>query len=789
MLSHLDRKLLRDLRHLAGQALSVGLVMACGLAMMIMTRSLIRSLESERDRYYDRYRFAHVFAQLKRAPNSLTAEIAALPGVAAVEPAVARYVTLDLPDIAEPAVGLINSLPKHGAEPTLNRLFLRSGRLPEVERRNEVVVGEAFADAHRLRPGDRVAAVLNGSKVDLQITGIVLSPEFIFESRPGAALPDNRTFGVFWMPYEQLATAFNLDGAFNKISVALAVGAREAPVIAALDRLLEPYGGLKAYGRDNPPSHERLRDEIRELQGLAVAYPLVFLSVAAFMVNAVMTRQIALQREQIAILKAFGYSNLQVGLHFFKFALAIVTGGVVLGTAGGIALGQGLVDLYHQFFRFPELRFELAAGSLVGAAAVSALAAFVGVFGAVKKAVELPPADAMRPEPPATYRRALLERLGIDRWFTPAFRMSLRNLERKPVNAGLTCLALALATGILVIPNAFRDGINYVLDYQWDVVQRQEATLSLVEPGPARVLNDFRALPGVVHAEPFRAVPVELRSGAVTRRVGIIGLTAEGLLTRIIDAHGRPLVAPPNGIVVSAKLAEVLGVVPGDQVQVRVLEGKRTTQPITVAALAEDFAGMAAYADLEVLNRVLGEGDRITGAYVSVAGGQWNEFLTALKKAPRIAGVAIKRTLRDSFRDTTAKSISLLQTIYLVFATTVAFGIVYNSARISMSERSRELATLRVVGFTQGEVGAVLVGELVLLTLVALPIGLLLGAGGAKLILAAMNTELVRLPLILTLGNFAFAVLVALVATTLSALWACRKLNHLDLVGVLKAHD
>lgn len=426
MISGLDRKLLRDLRHLKGQALAVGLVMACGLAMMMMTRSLIRSLEDERDGYYDAHRFAHVFANLKRAPLAIAQEAAALPGVAAVEPSVARYVTLDLPGLAEPAMGLINSLPKLGATPVLNRLFLRSGRLPEPERRHEVAVGEAFAEANHLHPGDRVAAILNGSKVELRITGVVLSPEFVFESRPGAALPDNKTFGVFWMPYESLATAYSLDGAFNKLALALSPGASESATIAAVDRLLAPYGGLGAFGRDNHPSHVRVRDEIAVLRALAVVYPIVFLGVAAFMVNSVMSRQIALQREQIAILKAFGYTNLQVGLHFFKFSLVIVALGLVLGTLGGFVLGQGLVDMYHQFFRFPALGFRPATGTFVVALLASSFAAFVGVFGAVRKAVRLPPAEAMRPEPPASYRRALLERLGVDRWFTPSLRMSLR---------------------------------------------------------------------------------------------------------------------------------------------------------------------------------------------------------------------------------------------------------------------------------------------------------------------------------------------------------------------------
>ncbi|MEO5960042.1 MAG: ABC transporter permease, partial [Opitutaceae bacterium] len=412
-MSLLDRKLLRDLRALKSQAFAVALVMACGLAMMVMTRSLILSLASTRDSYYERHRFADVFARLKRAPDSVRAQLAAIPGVAAVETGIVIQVTLDVPGLAEPAVGLINSLPERG-ERTLNRLYVRSGRLPlGGGTRGELAVGEAFADAHRLRPGAKLSAVLNGRKEELQLSGIVLSPEFVFEAPPGAALPDNKTYGVFWMPYKELATAFQLYGAFNSVALTLGPGASARATIAAVDRVLAPYGGRGAYGRIDHPSHRRVDDEIRVLEGLSVAFPLVFLSVAAFMTNSVMSRQIALQREQIAMLKACGFSNTQVGAHYFKFSLAIVVVGVTIGAAGGVLLGNKLVVMYHLFFRFPQLDFLLDTRVLVGATIMSALAAFVGVAGAVRRAVRLAPAEAMRPEAPANYRPVFVERLGV----------------------------------------------------------------------------------------------------------------------------------------------------------------------------------------------------------------------------------------------------------------------------------------------------------------------------------------------------------------------------------------
>lgn len=788
-MSLLDVKLLRDLRALKSQAFAVALVMACGLAMMIMTRSLILSLNSTRDTYYSENRFAQVFARLKRAPNAVRDQLAAIPGVTAVQTGIALQVTLDVPGLPEPAVGLINSLPERG-DPILNLPYVRAGRLPLGRTtRGEIAVGEAFADAHELKPGGSISAILNGTKQTFRLSGIVLSPEFIFEAPPGAALPDNKTYGVFWMPYKELATAFQLYGAFNNVSLTLAPSASEGEVIAAVDRVLAPYGARGAYGRNNHPSHRRVDDEIRVLEGLSVAFPLVFLSVAAFMTNSVMSRQIALQREQIAMLKACGFSNAQVGLHYFKFSLAIVVVGIGIGALGGIFLGHRLVEMYHIFFRFPQLTFALDSRVLVIAAFVSALAAFAGVAGAVRRAVKLPPAEAMRPEAPASYRPALVERLGGKRWFSASFRMSLRNIERRPVRSALTCLALALATGILIVPNSFRDGITYVIDFQWDIVQRQTVTLSLVEPGPARAIADFRHLPGVELAEPFRFVPVELRAGPIFRRLTLQGLPEHGTLSRVIDAQPKQFTLPERGIVISAKLAEILRVKPGDEVVAKLLEGREREVAIPIVGLAEDFAGTAAYMEIHALNRLLLEGDCINGAHLVVGSGQWDNFLRAVKNTPRAAGCVIKNSIRDGFRKTTGESIGLLQKMYMLFATIVAFGIIYNSARISLSERARELATLRVLGFSRREVGAVLVGELVLLTIVALPLGLLIGSGFARGIITSVNTETVRLPLVLTAGNYAFAILIVATASAVSLLFAARKLAEIDLVSALKALD
>lgn len=789
MIDPLDQKLLRDLGKMKGQVVAVSLVMACGLAMMIMTRSLILTLEGTRTSYYQRYAMADVFATLKRAPLAVAEELAMLPGVATIEPRVVVDVILDLPEQSEPATGHIISLPDDGGPQKLNRLFLRSGRFPRPDERREVVLGEAFANENGLQPGDSLVAVINGRRETLKICGIGLSPEFVFEARAGETLPNHKRFSVIWMNYRALAVAYNLDGAFNDVCIDLAPGAAPEPVIEQMDRILTPYGAGGAYTRKEQASAQRLDDELRVLHSLSFAYPLVFLSVAAFMVNAVLSRIVRLQREQIAQMKALGYSSRQVGVHYLKFVWVIGVLGTLMGGIAGRYLGASLVNLYTMFFRFPSLEFQMDYRALGLALVISLGASVLGVLTVVWQAVKLPPAEAMRPEPPADFRPSIFERIGLTRFFSPTLRMALRNIERRPWQAAFTCCGLALATGLMVLPGAMSDSIDYLLTFQWNSQQRQDVAVFLTEPSSGRTFHDLEHLPGVIRAEPIRSVPARLRFGHRHRKLAVTGIAPGANLNRLLDDQSRPISLPEEGLVMSAKLAEIIGAQIGDEVQVEVLEGRRPVLSIPIRGLVTDFAGVAAYMDISALRRLMKEGDTVNGAYLALDHRRWDEFMRELKDTPRAAVVMVKRDQLAAFRETTGKSIGIIRTLYFVLATIVAFGVVYNSARIALSERSRELATLRVVGFSLTEVRRVLVGELAILVLVALPFGLLFGRGLALLIMDSFSTETVRLPIVINSSTYSIAVSVVLTASILSFTLVSRMIRKLDMVSVLKARD
>lgn len=784
----IDVKLLRDLWNLRSQVLAISMVMACGVATYVMSLSTSDSLERNRAAYYDRYRFAHVFAHLKRAPMQLRDRVAEIPGVAVVQARVVVDVTLDIKDLPEPAVGRLISIPPRNT-PTLNELHLRAGRYVEPGRRGEVLASEAFVEEHKLQPGDSILAVLNGRRQRLHIVGVVLSPEYVYAIRPGELLPDNKRFGVFWMNYDELASAFDLDGAFNDVSLTLMRGASEPEVIRRLDRLTEPYGGIGAYGRADQQSDKMIEGELTQLRGMALITPTIFLAVAAFLLNVVLGRLIGLQREQIAVLKAFGYSRWEIGLHYLKFVGLLVVLGGILGTIAGAFLGNDLAHLYAQFFRLPTVVYRLDVRVIVTAMALCGGASVIGALGAVRRAVNLPAAEAMRPEAPQRYTRTLLERIGLQQILTPTSRMILRRLSREPVHSALSVIGIALSVAVLVLGSFVIDTVYYVMDFQFSLSQRQDISVSFVEPTSTRVLSELQHLPGVQYAEPFRSVAVRVRYGPRSRRLGIMGLEKEAKLFRLLDEEGKQVILPSAGLAVSEKLAEVLGARVGDEVIVEVLEGKRPTRTVPIAAVIHDFTAPAAYMEWHALCRFLEEGPSCSGAFVAAEEQQLDTLYARLKQMPRVGGVTVKTAALRSFEETLAENLLRMRATNVIFACIIAFGVVYNSARITLSERSRELATMRVMGFTRAEVSGVLLGELAVITVAALPVGLLLGYGLSYLVVMALETENQRFPLVILPATYAFAASVTVVAAIISALIVRRRIDRLDLLAVLKASE
>nr|MCU0912098.1 ABC transporter permease [Paracoccaceae bacterium] len=661
----LDRKLLRDFRRLWAQALAIALVLACGVAILMTTFGMSRALEETRTAYYDRYRFADVFAQARRAPLTLVPEIAAIPGVSAVEPRVAGSAILDLPERVETAAGRILSLPPDGL-PRLNTPILRSGTLPSPDAAGEVMVNEPFAEANGFRIGDTFQANLNGSLRTLTVTGTFLSPEFIYTLPPGGLMPDNGGFAIIYMPERAAAAAFDMTGAFDSLSLTLTAGADEDEVIDRLDELLEPYGGSGAYGRKGQESHSFIDAELQQLRSMSVILPPIFFGISAFLVNMVVGRIVFLERSEIGLLKAIGYSDWAVALHYLMLAALVALVGVGIGWLAGSWLTWALAWQYARFFDFPYLIFRMTWTAYAVSGLLAVATAALGAVQSALRAARLPPAVAMLPPAPPRFRQSLADRLFHAIRLSQPAMMVLRSLMRWPVRTGLSALGMALAVAILVASSFFTASLDEIVDTAFFQANRQDAILMVPQDVALSALEEARQLPGVLAAEPQQYAPAELRHGHLSKRVPIEARPPGTDLSRIVDGSGRVVEPPPGGILLAETLAAQL--------------------ELPVSGTVTQYFGLGAYMDMETLNRLFRQAPRLSAVNVTLDDARLPDLHAAIKATPALSGLIQLTETRRSFQETIAQNVGYMTTIYVTIAVLITIGVAYNSARIQLSE-------------------------------------------------------------------------------------------------------
>lgn len=785
----LDRKVWRDLRLLWSQALTIALVVASGIGGFIATLSAVESLARARDEFYATGHFADVFATVKRAPDAMAARLAEVPGVIDVQATVEAMARVAVPGSTDPVIGqLIGRDPRQPQR--LNQVLLRTGRWPEPGARAagelEAVVTVAFAEAHRLKPGDSVSALVNGKRRTLRITGTALSPEYIFGGIMG--MPDLRAFGVFWLHADELAAAMDMRGAFNRVALKLAPGASEPAVLDTVTRRLAALGGSPAHGRDEQGSHAMLDNEIREQRVLGTVLPAIFLAVAGFLLHVVTARLVATQREQVAALKALGYRDRSIALHYLKLVAPMVVGGYLLGLLLGGWMGSLLTGLYAEFFRFPAFEHRIPpALAWIGLLIVGGTAV-LGTLSAIASTVRLSPAEAMRPPAPGHYRRALLERLPRLR-LAPALRMILRNIERRPLRAALTTGGIAASVAIVIMGNFFRDAIEAIVDTQFNLQMRGDVIVWMTDPVDASAARELARLPGVLQVEPGRRLAVRFVHGHRSEKGLVDGHEPAPRLQRVVDVDQRLALAPADGLLMTDRLAAKLGLRPGDGVTVELREGRRSVLRMVLQGTVRDMMGLNAFIQRDALNRLLDDGDVANFFSLRVGAADLPRLLQATQELPRVAGAFSKATMLRNMQEISARNVRIMSTILTAFAAVIAVGVVYNNARIALAERSWELASLRVLGFTRGEVSLLLLGELALGIAVALPLGMFLGWALTHVIVGAIRSDQFLFPVVIQPRTHAWAALCVVAAGVASALVVRRRIDRLDLVAALKTRE
>lgn len=783
-------KLWRDLKRLRAQVVTIAMVVAIGVAGFVGMFSVHQSLEGSRDHFYRDNRLADVFASVKRAPVHLRERLAALDGVAEVKLDVVFDAQIDLPGVLPPVTGRFIGLDlarAHASRQGLNALTLKRGRWPERDGTLEALVSDRFAAARGLNPGDTVHAILNGKRERVHLVGTAASPEYVFASQGGA--PDDQSFGIWWIDSTRMTQAFDMQGAFNQVSLRLDAGQVVERVLPQVDRLLEPYGAFGATGRDKQLSAKIVSDELAQLQVMGTVLPAIFLAVAMFILNVVLSRQVATQRSQIAALKALGYSDGAIAWHYIQLALAIAGLGVAVGLALSQLIGRGMLGLYDEVFRFNGLAYETSVWLVVVSTLLAAAAAAAGTWNAIRAVVRLKPAQAMQPPAPPAYQPTLVERLGLRRFVSTGAMMVIRNFERRPLRAAFTVTGIALAVALQISGAFWIDAIAHIVDVQFRQVQQGDVLVNFHRPVPLTVVQDLKRLPGVIDAEPYRTEPVRVRLHGRSEDTALTGYRSDAQLMRVVDETRGAVAMPSHGVVLSSLLARALGARVGDRVELQFRLWNQQRVEVPVVDIVHTMFGQLLYMNLDAMNALARDGHGVADAALQVDPLAMDAFWSAVKAAPVISSVFDKAGSMEAFNKTTSRNMGVFSGILTLFAVAMAVGIIYNAARIALSERAWELASLRVLGMTRAEVSVLLLAELGAELLVALPIGALTGWGLASLMMRLMASDSIDFPVVIEPSTYASAALIVLAAGVVSALLVRRQIDRLDLVSVLKVRE
>jgi putative ABC transport system permease protein len=780
----LDRKLLRELRASKALIMAITGLMAVGVMAFIYMRSAHANLNRAKDDYYSQCRMADFWIDVKKAPLSELQSLAELPGVSEVRPRIQFFATVDLDRVEEPLNGLVLSVPDK-QRPIINDLVLKRGGYFTGHRRNEVLVNDSFAARHGLFPGQWIHLLLNNRREELFIVGTAISSEFVYLVGPGAITPDAEHFGVFYLPQSYAEEVFDFDGAANQVVGLLAPEVRDHPdeVLRQAERRLSSYGVFSTIARRDQPSNRFLSDEIRGLGTFAGIIPTIFLAVAALVLNVLMVRLIDQQRVIIGTLKGLGYSNAQVFLHFTKFGALIGLASGLMGCAMGYGMAEFITKLYRRFFEFPNLANFFYPGLYAAGLAISLCCALFGSMQGARVALRLQPADAMRPRPPAAGGRIWLERIAaLWRRLGFGWRMVLRNLVRHRLRTTVGIFATAMGAGLMTAGFMLREGVKYIVDFQFAQVMRSDVDLNFKDERGIEAAAEARHLPGVDRAEPVLDVACEFFHGRFHHKGAISGLADDARLTIPRDLTGRPVRVPSAGIVMTRKLAQLLDVSPGDVIEMEPIKGLRRHVSVPVVEIADSYVGIAVYANIHYLSRLIDEESAVSGVQLQVDSrdGPKRELFRAVKRLPAVQTYSSRLNTIYNVTETVLKTQAIFIGLLVLFAGVIFLTSLLNTSLIGLAERRREVATLRVLGYTEWQIGGFFLRESLLLTVLGTLLGMPLGYGLCVWVTRRFDTEMFRFPLvsppIIWIRMWGFAFLFAL----LSHITVQRSINRMD---------
>ena len=743
------------------------------------------ALEDSMHRYYRDYRMADVFSRVARAPVSAMDDLLAIDGISAVDARLTYDARAEV--YGADQIITLRLMSFTDCDERLNKFHITYGEFPSGE--NDIVLGHNFFMAHGLEPGAQIEVIIRGRAHSFNIAAAALSPEFVY-AIPDASnmFPDDMAFGYAYVSYESLAAMLDMRGMANDISFLLSPGTEFDDIRAELEDALERYGLISLIPRDDQLSHAILEMEIHSLQSMSQSLSIMFVACSMVMLYLMLKRLVEQDRAQIGTLKAFGFKNIEILLHYLTYGVVIGILGGFIGALAGFLSADALIYTLGEFFKMPEMSTyqsaDIVIQALIIAVAGGVLGSFMGAYGVIN----LHPAAAMRPAPPKPVKYDILSMLPFIKIFLNSRGfMALRSIDRNRVRSAFIIVGVMFSFSIIALMNSMAGMVDTLIYDQFEKVRMYDVRVSFTRPIPITgAVWSIYAAPGVTKAEAVFETPVMLINKHIREGALITGMNPDSELIRIFDINRNAHVTLCNrGIILSYALAQDLAVQPGDRIYVSspLLVYDRA---IYVADIVKEIIGGGNYMSIEALTDLLDISPLASSVVFNTDDLPY--IMRHLRDAEFISSIDDVRGSQAAMAELMGSYDVLLSTMWLM-GVLVALVIIYNTSSISLNERKREYATLRVLGLNVSEVAEIMSFEYWALAAVGMILGIpftgVLRAGLINMI----DVDFFNMSPHTELQAFMIAFIGCWAAVVISNTIAKRAIKKFDIVEVLKERE
>lgn len=784
----LFRKLIRDIKEAKGQFISILIVVTIGVMFYSGINSTFRNLMNASTKYYSDYRFGDIWVDFYKAPESVMDRINALPYVKmstgrivmnaginiSDENATVRFITL--PDVKEDIVNDIN---------------LKSGRYFSREEANQCLVEEEFFKAHNLKLGDYIYPVVNGNEVKIKVIGTVKSPEFVYTLKDNSELmPDSKKFGIIYVKSSFGQSIFGFESSINNASILLQNGVELEDAKDDIERHLKNYGVTDIIDKDDQISNSMLSTEMEGLESMGSAFPIVFFIVAAVIIYIMMGRMVENQRTQIGILKALGFTDMQVLFHYLSYSIFIAVTGSILGSIFGMYLGAGLTKLENMYFHLPLTEMRIYPDLVLPASLLTLIFCLLAGYNSCKTVFKIMPSEAMKPKSPAIGKKILVERVkylwsNIDN----TWKIILRNIFRHKRRALLTSTGVIFSTALLVFALGMNDSVDFTIEQQYQNIQDYDIKVSFSKLLSLDELNSIKNIPGVTKMEPVLETGIEIQNGWRKKDVALTAVVNNPEMYRVVDKSGNSVNLPDHGIVVPEKLANILGIKLNDTVFLKPFLPGKEKKEVEVKGIAAQYIGLSAYSSMDNINNIMGEGKIANSAVLRLENPSFEgEVKDKLKDMGAVSSVQSKSDALNALLQNLGSMTSSIG-VMILLAAILSIAVVYNTTTINIFERQREIATLKVLGFKDNEIKKLVFYENYIITTLGLILGLPCGSWLGNYLMTTMTTDFYSMPFITKLWTYVLAAVLTFVFTVMANMILMKKIKSISIVEVLKSRE